>query len=205
MLQQKAVPAGTLDILNKIMVLRGLDPFYLAGGTALALQMGHRTSVDLDLFCDCPMENEEIIENLSTQKPIQLLSQSKNILVLNINNVKVDFVRYTYHLIRPVHHEEGLRLASIADIAAMKLAAIAGRGTKRDFVDIFFLLTVLSLKEMLGFYSQKFPDGNSLMIMRSLTYFEDAETDSMPDGLKEKIDWTEIKKVISQKTKEIAG
>lgn len=185
------------------MDIHDLKVFYLCGGTALALQIGHRLSYDLDIFSDSSIDNNEIIDFLTPLHPFQLLNQSRNILSLNIRNIKVDFVKYPYKLIYPLYYKDNLRIASIRDIAAMKLAAITNRGRKRDFIDMFFIFKKFPLKETLDFYGQKFPDGNQWLVLKSLTYFADAEEDIMPVLLKKKIEWNKVKDYISKEVKKI--
>jgi Nucleotidyl transferase AbiEii toxin, Type IV TA system len=146
MLHRKTIAAPTLGLLKDITAIPQLSAFNLAGGTSLALQIGHRLSVDLDFFGHRPFQTQEILDLLQPIGQVRMMSQSRNILVLNVEGVKVDFVNYRYPLITEVIHTEGLRLLDLPDIAAMKLAAIAGRGRKRDFIDIYFLLTLRSLK-----------------------------------------------------------
>lgn len=202
MLHTNTVEPGTLGLLTQIMALPQLEGFNLAGGTALALQIGHRKSFDLDFFGNRPFEYgeiEELIAPLGSVKPIQ---QSKNILILKVNDVKVDFVNYRYPLLGEVNRAEGLRLLSLMDIGAMKLAAITGRGRKRDFTDLFFLMKHFSLKELVGFYNQKYPDSNELLVARSLAYFADAEEDEDLTLLQE-ADWPTVKKAIETAVKQI--
>ena len=97
--------------------------------------------------------------------------------MLNVEGVKVDFVNYRYPLINDLVHIEGLRLLDLPDIAAMKLAAIAGRGRKKDFIDIYYLLKKYSLSQLFDFYNAKYEDGSILMVSRSITYFGDADQD----------------------------
>ncbi len=177
MLYTQAVSPATLDLLKKIAPVRGLSDFRLVGGTALALQIGHRISYDLDFFCFCKMENERLMEHLSFLQPFILLSQSKNSFTLNINNIKVDFVKYAYPFLEASQIQDGIPLAALMDIAAMKIAAITGRGRRRDFADLFFLFKTFTLQDILTYYRNKYPDGNILMALRSLNYFEDAEND----------------------------
>ena len=177
MLQTNTILPKTLDLLKGIMSVSELDAFSLAGGTALALQIGHRISEDLDFFGNRPFEKDEIIDLLSRFGNIHLMNQSKNILVININGIKVDFVNYKYPLLKEVIIEDNIRLLDLPDIGAMKLAAITGRGKKRDFTDLFFLLEKYSLSELLSFYNNKFPDGSEFLVTRSLTYFDDADKD----------------------------
>ncbi|MCE7923437.1 MAG: hypothetical protein DYG98_10295 [Haliscomenobacteraceae bacterium CHB4] len=202
MLHTNTVEPGTLGLLTQIMALPQLESFNLAGGTALALQIGHRKSYDLDFFGNRPFEYgeiEELVAPLGSIKPIQ---QSKNILILKVNDVKVDFVNYRYQLLGEVNRTDGLRLLSLMDIGAMKLAAITGRGRKRDFTDLFFLMKHFSLKELVGFYNQKYPDGNELLVARSLAYFTDAEEDEDLTLLQE-ADWPTVKKAIETAVKQI--
>ncbi len=179
-----------------------LSGFNLAGGTALALQIGHRKSVDLDFFGARPIDKDEMVALLEVLDDLHILQHSRNILIFNIGGVKVDFVNYKYPWLRDIKHEEGIRLVSLADIGAMKLGAITGRGKKRDFTDLFFLLKRYTLSELLGFYREKYPDGNEFLVLRSLTYFDDAEEDKELE-LFEKVDWSEVKKTIEKEVKKI--
>lgn len=192
MLHLDAVYPGTLELLKQIMGLPVANGFDLAGGTALALQIGHRISVDLDFFGAKNLNSEEILNALTEIDQPSILSQSKNILILNVSGVKVDFVNYQYPLLSPANEIEGIRLLSLLDIAAMKLAAIAGRGKKRDFFDLYFLSKHYSLEQLIASYNKKFSDGSEFMIIKSLVYFEDAEMDADPVLLID-AQWSEVK------------
>ncbi len=202
MLYVHTVQPGTLGLLKKIMSIPELAGFNLAGGTSLALQIGHRISIDLDLFGIRPFEKEEILELVSGLGAYHLIHQTKNILVFNIQGVKVDFVNYKYSLLQEVRLEEGIRLLSLPDICAMKLSAITGRGRKRDFVDLFFLMKRYSLQELLAFYNAKYPDGAEFLVARSLTYFEDADLDE-DLLLFEEADWSTVKETITKEVKKL--
>ena len=91
----------------------------------------------------------------------------------------------------------------LPDIAAMKLAAVAGRGRKRDFYDIHFLLQQFSLRQIIDFYNQKYEDGSEMMVARSLTFFDDADTDEPPRLLASDISWSDVKKKILEETKKL--
>lgn len=184
------------------MAKPALSGFYLAGGTSLALQIGHRVSVDLDLFGRRPFETQEILDELSDLAPLSLMSQSKNILILDVQGVKVDFVNYRYPLVAEPLLMEGLRLLTLPDIGAMKLAAIAGRGRKRDFYDLYFLLQQYSLDELMGFYLKKYEDGSEFMVARSIVYFDDADQDEDINLLGKQVKWETVKKTIQQSAKE---
>ncbi len=170
-------------------------PLKLVGGTALALHIGHRKSIDLDFFGTLDFDEAEINVHLQRIGTYNLIHKTPNIYVFTINNIKVDFVNYPYKWIFPSTSEENIRLASKEDIAAMKLNAITGRGKKKDFYDLYYLLKEFTFKQLFGFYNRKYPDGNQFLVMRSITYFDDAEADQNPVVF-EKITWDEIKSTI---------
>ncbi len=182
------------------MAIPELEGFNLAGGTALALQIGHRLSVDLDFFGNRPFDAGEVQEFVSEAGNTKIIHRTKNILVLNVEDIKVDFVNYKYPLLEEVHLEEKIRLLSLPDIGAMKLAAITGRGRKRDFTDLYFLMQIYPLPDLIRFYNTKYADGNDWMVVRSLTYFDDADEDEDLTLFK-KADWNIVKKTIEEEVK----
>ena len=116
-------------------------------------------------------------------------------MITSINGIKVDFVNYNYPVLKDSKTINSIRLSSLEDIAAMKLNAILGRGSKKDFIDLYFLLNEYSLTQILKFYNQKYLDGSEFLVVKSLTYFEDA--DIQPDPKMYKIfDWTICKQKI---------
>ena len=168
----------------------------LVGGTALALQYGHRTSIDLDFFGDLEEDTEKVTKELDHIGEIVRGSSSQNIKTYRIDGVKTDFVNYTrYPWIDDPIVEEVISLASPKDIAAMKVNAVMGRGSRKDFVDIYFLLQHYSLDEILGFYQQKYSNASLFRALLSLTYFNDAELQYMPEMLEE-VGWDEMKQTI---------
>jgi hypothetical protein len=198
MLQYKTIEPGTLQLLKSLQALPLLQGLRLVGGTALALQLGHRKSVDLDLFGDFSAEGIEIRDTLEEQFSVSVIKESKNIKIYQVDGIKVDLVNYSrYPWIDNPIEEDGITLAGIKDIAAMKVAAIIGRGTKKDFIDMNRLLQIYSLKEILDMYMQKYPDGSLFIAMKSLSYFEDAESDPMPFMFDE-IDWGVVKASICE-------
>lgn len=174
------------------MQLPELKQLRLVGGSALALHLGHRTSVDLDLFGKIETDEFGISSAVNSLGNAKILKKSPNIFIYIINSIKVVFVNYPFAWLDSETVEDGIRLAGMRDIAAMKLSAITGRGTKKDFIDLYFLLRVFTLKEMLGFYSRKFPEASEFLVLKSLTYFGDAENDETPT-IFEDITWPEIK------------
>lgn len=195
MLQTKSVEPRLLELLKFLMNQKEFNDFVLVGGTALALQIGHRISVDIDLFGKCEIEESEFVEILENYGHVNILKKSKNILICSIDAIKIDFVNYRYPLIKDFTTIDSIRLASKEDIAAMKLNAIAGRGSKKDFIDLYYLLKIFTLEQMIEFYLQKFPDGSEFMVRKSLSYFEDADNETSPI-IFENISWEEIKKSI---------
>lgn len=195
MLHYKSVSAELLELLEFIMNQREFDEFNLVGGTSLALQMGHRISIDIDLFGASEIDEDLFLEVLKKLGTVQVIKKSKNILICSVNGIKVDFVNYQYRLLESPLIERNLRLVQKKDIAAMKVNAIAGRGSIKDFIDVYFLLNEFSINEMIGFYLQKYPDGSEFMVRKSLTYFDDADNEEAPI-LFHDISWSEIKKTI---------
>ena len=138
MLQSATVDAGTLGLLNKIMSDSEFDSFNLVGGTALALQIGHRKSIDLDLFTPEEFNSDNLLYSLNKYGQVAENFTAKNTLGVFINDIKVDLIRYPFDLIRPLQIDSGVRMYAIEDIGAMKLRAIAKRGAKKYFWDLFF-------------------------------------------------------------------
>ena len=197
MLQYKTIEPGTLQLLKELQALPVLQETRLVGGTALALQLGHRSSIDLDFFGSVQASSDELREALSARHSITIVKESKNINIYIIDGVKVDMVNYRYSWIDEPVQGDGFILAGLKDIAAMKIAAVVGRGTKKDFIDLYFLLQHFSLHEILDFYMQKYPDGSMFIAMKSLSYFEDAEADPMP-VMFDDVSWEDVKVFIRQ-------
>lgn len=192
MLHYETIIPETHSLLEKLSALPVLEDARLVGGTALALQLGHRTSVDLDFFGRINADSEDLRDILREVGRVEVASVSKNINIFWINGVKVDMVNYPYPWLDLPIVEDGVRLASLNDIAAMKVSAIVNRGTKKDFIDLYTLLQHFALDEILDMYSRKYSDGSLFIVMKSLTYFDDAETDPMPNVLNDTT-WETVK------------
>lgn len=201
MLQTQAVNSDLLGLLKKLMEVETFNPFFLVGGTSLALQMGHRISLDLDLFGNSELDEFEFTDILTDFGSTTVLKKTKNILIYSVNGVKLDFVNYSYPWLEPASIVENIRLASKKDIAAMKLNAISGRGSKKDFIDLYFLLKEYKLSDMLGFYNRKYFQNSLFMVLKSLTYFDDADEEEDPFMIN-KIEWNEIKRAIEIEVKQ---
>ena len=181
MLSIQTVYPNTLELLKSLASQPELAQTRLVGGTALALQYGHRQSIDLDFFGILPEDKEELVEMTKRVGNVLVTNRSKMILQTVINQIKVDFVDYSrYKWIDEPVMGDGFVLASDKDIAAMKVNAIIGRGTRKDFIDLYVLLQRYSLSEIMAFYKQKYPDFSEYRALLSMTYFEDAEMQDVP-------------------------
>lgn len=161
----------------------------------MALQIGHRASYDLDFFSQADFSVDDIFLSLQQGFDAGLVSRSEHILISMIQEVKVDCVYHPYPIKHPLIETDGIRLLHIEDIAAMKLSAVAGRGRKRDFFDLYFLLREFSLVQLLELYTEKYGESSVFHALRSLTYYEDAEADAEPVVF-ERVDWNMVKRYI---------
>ncbi|PRY35517.1 nucleotidyltransferase AbiEii toxin of type IV toxin-antitoxin system [Spirosoma oryzae] len=198
MLYPATVAPDTLELLRQLMQLPALDSFALAGGTNLALRYGHRLSIDLDLFTDQSFSTSDVIDELVRLFPETIVTdESKNSVSLFIRGVKVDLLAHRYPLLQPFENMEQIRFWSVDDVIAMKLSAVSGRGAKKDFWDIAELLNQYTLPQMLHFFTRKYPNSDPGYVIRSLTYFDDAEQQVDPVEVNT-ITWPEVKQRITQ-------
>ncbi len=191
----------TKSLLKKIAGFANKKNYYLAGGTALALQLGHRMSMDLDFFSQKEIDTKKLMQDLRENGfKFQIQNESAGTLDLTIQGVKVSFLEYKYPLIGEFINFEGLKMSSTLDIACMKITAISSRGNKKDFFDIWAILKEHSLSEIFDALRKKYEgaDYNTTHLLKSLTYFEDAENDPEPILLTD-VNWEQVKKDISQK------
>lgn len=202
MLYQETVDRSTLELLIQLQGKEYLKGFYLVGGTALALTMGHRKSVDIDLFSDFSFNTGALLENLSADFPFELFFSANNTLKGSINGIQVDILAHRYPLVREPLVMEDICMLSSEDIAAMKLNAISVSGQRvKDFVDIFYLLDKYSVEEMIGFYKIKYSQYNEVNVLKSLTWFEDVDLSDWPVILKTpKLKWGTVTKKIKVAT-----
>jgi predicted nucleotidyltransferase component of viral defense system len=190
----------SLAILGESGLLKNA---YLAGGTALALQIGHRISVDLDFFTNKEFNGNVFVRKLKKIIPnFRLEKMGEGTVLGSLNKTRFSYFFYDYPLLFKKHNFFGVKIADIKDISAMKIAAISGRGTKRDFIDLYFILNsakILSLEEILELYDKKFGllKQNRVHILKSLIYFDDAEQEPMPMMIKQ-VDWDKIKEKIKE-------
>ena len=192
--------AGTLSdaaqrALGRLGTSGILTTAYLAGGSALALHLGHRKSYDFDFYTREHLRAEDIAVQLQKVGSFAttLLEPPHTILGI-FDGVKFSLFRYDYPLIGPTVQFSDVTIASVDDIAAMKLSAICGRATKRDYVDLYMLAHRFSWEELLGFYEKKFANlsNNLYFILKAISYQEDAESDIMPQMIAP-LSWEECK------------
>jgi len=195
MLHFEAIDNNALVLLRNLLKESAFKELRLVGGTSLALQFGHRKSIDLDLFGSIEADNFFIGNEINKFGSVTTLQNLPNLHTYIIDGIKVDIVNYSYPWISDLIVENEIRLANPIDIGAMKLAAITGRGSKKDFVDLYFLLKHFTLKELLSFYDTKYKDGSVFMVLKSLTYFVDAEEDLDPVYFTP-VKWNDIKQKI---------
>jgi predicted nucleotidyltransferase component of viral defense system len=173
------------------------ERFYLAGGTALALRLGHRVSVDLDFFSASNEvtrpTRQEILTALATLAP-QALEDVDGNLLLEISDLHVGFFGYGYPLLEPTDSAENVTVASIVDIGLMKLDALISRGSRKDFYDLYFIAQEVSLSTLLQLGETKYPYARDfeLMAVESLVLFENADRDIQPTMLVDVL-WEQVR------------
>lgn len=195
MLHIEAVSNELMHLLRQLMAAEPLREFYLTGGTALALHYGHRRSIDLDLFTHNPFDAARLSEFLNRNFGLTEASVATNTVLGQINGIKTDFIAHQYPLIREIKCIDAIRLLDVEDLAAMKLNAIANRGSKKDFWDYAQLLKHFDQKSLLSFYAQKYSGSSLWNLEKSLCYFDDAENDPDPINLTDQT-WRQTKAVI---------
>lgn len=180
--------------------------FYLAGGTALALQLGHRTSVDFDFYTPKEFEEgvfrEEVLRNI---QGFDIERKGWQTLIGRAGQIEVSFFLYDYPLLEPLIKTECLDLLSVPDIAAMKLIALTDRGVRRDFLDIYVVAKQYGLDQIFKWIRKKYPHYDPHFCIKALTYFEDAEKDKSGRGmvLKKPVPWLEVKNFFRQETRRL--
>lgn len=199
MLQTQTVEASTLALIKTLMSDQKLDDFYLVGGTALSLKLGHRLSIDIDLFIGKDFDSSFLNSHLQSQYGLSDALEIKNGLFGFIDQVKVDFISHQYGLIQPVETIEGIRMLSLQDIGAMKLQAIVQNGTRlKDFVDVYYLLEKIPFALLAKAYAQKYPGVNMQMAQAGLLYQKDIDFSVPIKLLKAEFNWQHIHKRLSQ-------
>jgi hypothetical protein len=191
---RETVDAGVERTLRDLHSVPILTSFYLAGGTGLALRLGHRRSVDLDFFLGKDFNEDSVLQKLQYLEGFALAAKEPGTIYASIRKTKVSFIAYDYPILFPFEPFLGVNVADSRDIGCMKISAIASRGTKRDFVDLYRLAQEYGLNQLLVWFTRKFSQTNYSMphILKSLSYFEEAEQDPMPHMLMS-LSWEEVK------------
>ncbi|MBT9130963.1 MAG: hypothetical protein DDT42_01165 [candidate division WS2 bacterium] len=194
-LYSKVLTLNTKKSLKEISSYKFLSDFYLGGGTALALHLGHMMSKDLDFFSTSDFNDSLIIQYLSEKNRFSLEKRDVQTIIGIFNTIKISFLKYSYLLLAPPLEFQGIKIAAIPDIICMKIEAISTRGSKRDFIDLYFALkNGFSLSEALKLFETKYASVkyNMTHIFKSLVYFTDADNEPPPIMIK-KYGWDEIK------------
>ncbi|PIP57311.1 hypothetical protein COT08_01665 [Candidatus Woesebacteria bacterium CG07_land_8_20_14_0_80_44_9] len=195
---------------NQIRILEKLKNLpagtYLAGGTALALQLGHRTSFDFDFYTGSHFEPTILLEKIKNAfQKVSVERVVKDTLLLNVDGVGFSLFFYPYKLIGRLIPYKNIKVASVEDICAMKMVAISMRGKRRDFVDVYYLLKKYSLAQLMKFTLKKYPAYQPMIVLKGLLYFEDAEDEDLSRGIKifdPDFSWKEAKRVITREVEE---
>ena len=206
MSEPKSVVAPHLaQLLREIGPVLNQYGLTLVGGTALALHLNHRRSLDLDFFGAEEFDPDErfleLEEKLGSQHAIEVVGKDRNTLNRLVEGVKVDLMRHGYPETSPPVDWEGVMISAPEDIAAMKLNAIANRGAKKDFFDLYFLLQRFSLSQLLESYGKKYRNHDAFFVIQSLTYFDDAEAQPEPE-LQKEVSWYDVKSAIVRAVKD---
>lgn len=196
----EVMAAPQRDVLRRVGTLATERGFYLGGGTAVAVHLGHRESVDLDWFTSGEIDEplELATELRRSDVMFDVTGVEKGTLHGTTEGVKLSFLEYRYPLVAPAVAwvEYGCRLASLEDLACMKLSAIGARGAKRDFIDICALgRSHIPIDRMLGFYRKKYEVRDVGHTLTALTFFDDADEERTP-RMHWDVGWEEIKRTI---------
>lgn len=191
-----------LALLGKSGVLKKA---YLAGGSALALQLNHRQSIDFDFFISKDFLASKLVSQFSMVGKFIQEKAEKGTILGQFEGVKFSLFHYFYPLLKTPIVFSGIKIAHLEDIAPMKLTAICDRGSKKDFIDIYFLAKKFSLEKLLQFYDQRYKklEVNLVAILKSLTYFVDAEDQPMPKMIK-KVTWKEVQSFLQKERDKLA-
>lgn len=196
-MHEEALPPHSLALMKRLEAARlpALAGWTLAGGTGLALRLGHRVSDDFDFFRTTPMNLAELHAALSAQGRYELLQEAEHTLTVRLRRTKLSFFRIADPFLFPATPYRFFQVADVRDIALMKLAAISGRGSRKDFVDLYMILRGgLSLQECFAWLPRKYVSAraNPYHLLKSLTYFADAEQEPAC-RMRIPFDWQECK------------
>ena len=203
MLYKETIEPKTLELLIDLQKEPLLSTFNLVGGTALALHLGHRKSIDLDFFTSESFDLEEVKMMLIKKYDFKVSYSRSQTLKGFINGVKVDFIKFDYPHLHNCDIIDEVRIESVPVIIAMKLLSITDNGSRiKDFIDIAYLSSWFSLEEMLQFFIRKITNSNIMMPIKALTYFDDIDFNESIVMLNNNFDWDKIANRLINMTKE---
>ena len=192
----------TIELIKDFQGLPGFKDCMLVRGTSLALQLGHRNSIDIDLFTQNDFTAEEIGEILYDKFSYTTKLARKNTILAVINNIRTDFIKHAYPFILPPIAEEGITFLSKEDITAMKFhAIIQSRKRLKDFIDIYYLLQHFCMQQMIEFFTQKYAYRNPMIALKAVNFFDDIDENIDPPKLLHPITLKQIKSRIKDATK----
>jgi Nucleotidyl transferase AbiEii toxin, Type IV TA system len=191
----------TFELIQQLQSIEQLKDFVLVGGTSLALQLGHRNSIDIDLFTQNTFDDGEIMELMGGKYEVMERFRRKNTVICLLNNIKTDFIRHNYPYLLPPIEEEGIRFLSKEDITAMKFHAIIQSGKRlKDFIDIYFLLEHFNMGQMVDFFTQKYNYMNPMIALKAINFFGDIDESIDPPKLLNPLKISQITKRIQEAT-----
>lgn len=202
----ESLPKLTHNLFTWLQDKDFINKFYLAGGTAIALNFGHRHSQDLDFFSHESFNPNNLKEQLQEYANWQGIMQEKNTLVGELSGAKISFFTIKEQLLETPQTYHNFRIAQLLDLSLMKILAISDRGTKRDFIDLYVLHNQFKpLLEIFSYLPRKYGEWeyNLAHIVRSLGYFVDADSEPMPNMLVN-ISWSEVKDFFHKESEKIA-
>lgn len=199
---EEILPEKTIRTIEKLSI--HINHFYLAGGTGLSLQLGHRQSLDLDFFSLKIFNVDKLLDEIA---PDKIFFVEKGTVHCEIENIKFSFLSYKQPLIYPLILWRKLNLADWKDIIAEKFKAISQRGTKKDFYDLYAVLKLkISIEEVCRIFKDRFTLSgiNFYHVLRSLVFFEDADDEPFPVLMSKNADWEweQVKKFFEQNIRE---
>lgn len=196
-----------IDLLPKLEQFK--KNFYLGGGTALALQLGHRDSIDFDFFTNEEIDTSELFKEikdaLSGHAVIRVQEEHNTLSIVIDEDIKMSFFAYPYPLLNDAIEEEYIRLASVEDIGCMKLSAITGRATNKDYIDLYYILQDINLEVLLERATEKLPDLDKNLILKSIVYFDDITTEPIMFKNDKDVDFEEVKEFLVREVRALYG
>jgi hypothetical protein len=204
-LYPETLPAKTAKLADKLQNSSPefLNQFYLSGGTGLSLQLGHRESLDLDFFTEKNFKPGAVQTQLEKIGQLENAEADKRTFNCFIDGVAVQFLYYPYPNIKPFVNWENIKISSVLDIGCTKIHTIGSRGSKKDFIDLYFVLQQYSLKKIFRELKNKYQQTNynKIHLLKALVYFKTAEKQPMPK-MHQQISWLEVKKTLRKKSQE---